>query len=140
RVRPELQRIGQMYGANVKVVEVPPGPPVQAPIVAEIYGPTFEGRKAVGDAVLQALQNVDGVVDIDDSAIADAPRKLLVIDRSKASQMGVAQADIVATLRAGLHGEDAAWLHDGSKYPASAYLQLRPELHGDLEALLQLKV
>lgn len=140
RVRPELQRIGQMYGANVKVVEVPPGPPVQAPIVAEIYGPTFEGRKAVGDAVLQALQNVNGVVDIDDSAIADAPRKLLIIDRSKASQMGVAQADIVATLRAGLHGEDAAWLHDGSKYPASAYLQLRPELHGDLEALLQLKV
>ena len=140
RVRPELQRIGLAHGANVKVVEVPPGPPVQAPIVAEIYGPTFEGRKAVGDAVLAALQNVDGVVDIDDSAIAEAPRKLLVIDRSKASQLGVAQADIVATLRAGLHGEDAAWLHDGSKYPASAYLQLRPELHGDLDALLQLKV
>lgn len=140
RLRPELQRIGQAFGANVKVVEVPPGPPVQAPIVAEIYGPTFEGRKAVGDAVLAALNNVNGVVDIDDSAIAQAPRKLLVIDRSKASQLGVAQADIVATLRTGLHGEDAAWLHDGSKYPVSAYIQMRPELHGDLNALLQLKV
>ncbi len=140
RLRPELQRIGQAFGANVKVVEVPPGPPVQAPIVAEIYGPTFEGRKAVGDAVLAALNNVNGVVDTDDSAIAQAPRKLLVIDRSKASQLGVAQADIVATLRTGLHGEDAAWLHDGSKYPASAYIQMRPELHGDLNALLQLKV
>lgn len=140
RVRPELQRIGQAYGANVKVVEVPPGPPVQSPIVAEIYGPTFEGRKAVGDAVLAALQQVEGVVDIDDSSIAAAPRKLLMIDRSKASLMGVAHADIVATVRAGLHGEDAAWLHDGSKYPASAYLQLKPELHGNLDALLQLKV
>ncbi len=140
RLRPELQRLGQAYGANVKVVEVPPGPPVQAPIVAEIYGPSFAGRKAVGDAVMQALADVDGVVDLDDSAIAAAPRKLLVIDRSKASQLGVAQADIVATLRTGLHGEDAAWLHDGSKYPASAYIQMRPELHGDLDALLQLKV
>src|SRR5699024_9076230 len=42
RLRPALQRIGEAYGANVKVVEVPPGPPVQAPIVAEIYGPTAE--------------------------------------------------------------------------------------------------
>ncbi len=140
RLRPELQRIGEAFGANVKVVEVPPGPPVHAPIVAEIYGPTAEGRREVAEAVLAALGNVEGVVDLDDSAIADAPRKLLIIDRSKASQLGVAQADIVATLRAGLHGENAAWLHDGSKYPASAYIQLKPELHGDLNALLQLKV
>lgn len=140
RLRPELQRIGEAFGANVKVVEVPPGPPVQAPIVAEIYGPTAEGRHAVADAVAKALSNVEGVVDLDDSSIADAPRKMLIIDRSKASQLGVSQADIVATLRTGLHGEDAAWLHDGSKYPASAYIQLKPELHGDLNALLQLKV
>src|SRR5690606_11416893 len=39
RVRPELQKIGARFGANVKVVEVPPGPPVLSPIVAEIYGP-----------------------------------------------------------------------------------------------------
>lgn len=140
RLRPALQAIGQRYAANVKVVEVPPGPPVLAPIVAEIYGPTAEGRQQVGDALRAVLANVEGMVDIDDSAIADAPRTLLLIDRHKASQLGVTQADIVGTLRAGLHGEAATWLHDGSKYPAAAYLQLRPDLHGDLTTLLQLKV
>jgi hypothetical protein len=39
RLRPELQAIGRRHGANVKVVEVPPGPPVLSPLVAEIYGP-----------------------------------------------------------------------------------------------------
>lgn len=140
RLRPALQEIGQRFNANVKVVEVPPGPPVQAPVVAEIYGPTAEGRQMVGEAVRAVFAKVDGMVDIDDSAISAAPRKLLLIDRAKASQLGVTQADIVSTLRAGLQGEAATWLHDGSKYPASAYIQLNPELQGDLAALLQLKV
>ncbi|MFX6019099.1 hypothetical protein ABTF08_19675, partial [Acinetobacter baumannii] len=51
RVRPALQEIGKRYSANVKVVEVPPGPPVMAPIVAEIYGPTDEGRQQVAKSV-----------------------------------------------------------------------------------------
>ena len=140
RLRPALQEIGQRYAANVKVVEVPPGPPVLAPIVAEIYGPTAAGRQQVGDALRAVFAEVEGMVDIDDSAIADAPRTLLLIDRHKASQLGVTQADIVSTLRAGLQGEAATWLHDGSKYPASAYLLLSPELQGDLASLLQLKV
>lgn len=140
RLRPPLQEIGRRFNANIKIVEVPPGPPVHAPVVAEIYGPTAEGRQAVGDAVRAVFAEVEGMVDIDDSAIADAPRKLLLIDRHKASQLGVTQADIVSTLRAGLHGDSATWLHDGSKYPVSAYLQLSPELQGDLSTLLQLKV
>lgn len=140
RLRPTLQEIGQRFDANLKVVEVPPGPPVQAPVVAEIYGPTGAGRQIVGDAVRAVFAEVDGMVDIDDSAISAAPRKLLLIDRQKASQLGVTQADIVSTLRAGLQGEAATWLHDGSKYPASAYIQLNPELQGDLATLLQLKV
>jgi multidrug efflux pump subunit AcrB len=80
------------------------------------------------------------VVDVDDSSIAAAPRKLLLIDRRKAALLGVPQAAIVSTLRAGLAGEDAAWLHDESKYPAPALLQLPAERHGELDALLQLQV
>ncbi len=55
RERPALQAIGARLGANVKVVEVPPGPPVLSPIVAEIYGPEAEGRRQVAQAVRQAL-------------------------------------------------------------------------------------
>jgi multidrug efflux pump subunit AcrB len=140
RVRPELQKIGQRFGANVKVVEVPPGPPVISPIVAEIYGPDAEGRRQVAKAVRAIFEKTDNVVDVDDSSIASAPRKLLLVDRRKAATLGVSQQDIVSTLRAGLAGEAATYLHDGSKYPTAVTLQLPAERHGDLNALLQLSV
>ncbi|MBN8493962.1 MAG: efflux RND transporter permease subunit [Burkholderiales bacterium] len=140
RVRTELQAIGQRHGANVKVVEVPPGPPVLSPLVAEIYGPEAEGRRQVAKAVREVFARTEGVVDIDDSSIADAPRTLLLVDRRKAAMLGVAQQEIVTTLRAGLAGEATAYLHDASKYPAAATIQLPAELHGELDALLQLSV
>ena len=140
RLRPELQTIGQRFGANVKVVEMPPGPPVLAPIVAEIYGPDAEGRRSVAKAVRAIFEKTDNVVDVDDSSIAAAPRKLLLVDRRKAAALGIPQQAIVTTLRAGLAGEATTYLHDGSKYPAAALIQLPAERHGDLSALLQLTV
>jgi multidrug efflux pump subunit AcrB len=140
RLRPALQEIGQRHGANVKVVEVPPGPPVLSPIVAEIYGPEEAGRRQVAKAVRAVFERSSGVVDVDDSSIAQAPRKLLLVDRRKAATLGVPQQAIVSTLRAGLSGEPMSYVHDGSKYPASTWVQLPPERQGDLETLLQLGV
>jgi multidrug efflux pump subunit AcrB len=140
RVRTGLQAIGQRHGANVKVVEVPPGPPVLSPLVAEIYGPEAEGRRQVAKAVRGVFAKTEGVVDIDESSIADAPRALLVVDRRKAATLGVSQQEIVSTLRAGLAGETTAYLHDQSKYPAAATIQLPAEAHGELDTLLQLTV
>ena len=141
RVRPALQQIGQRMGANVKVVEVPPGPPVLSPIVAEIYGPDAAGRRKVAQDVRAALQKTQGIVDLDDSSIADAPRQLVLIDRRKAALMSVPQAAIVSALHAGLAGENATWLRDGhSKYPTPVLLQLPAEQQGSLDALLQLPV
>ena len=140
RVRPALQAIGLRYGANVKVVEVPPGPPVLAPIVAEVYGPEADGRLAVAKAVRTVFSRTQGVVDVDDTSIAAAPRTLLLVDRSKAAALGIPQALIVSTLRAGLAGEATTYLHDESKYPAAAMIQLPPEQQGSLDTLLQLGV
>ncbi len=140
RVRPALQQIGHRFGANVKVVEVPPGPPVLAPIVAEIYGPEAEGRRQVAKAVRAVFEQTAGVVDVDDSSIAAAPRTLLLVDRRKAAMLGVTQQVVVSTLRAGLAGEATTYLHDESKYPAAATLQLPAEQQGDLDTLLQLGV
>ncbi len=140
RLRPALQKIGRRHGANVKVVEVPPGPPVLSPIVAEVYGPEAEGRRQVAQAVRNVFEQTPGVVDVDASGIADASRRLLLVDRRKAALLGVPQAAIVSTLRAGLAGEATAYLHDQSKYPAAATIQLPAESHGDLNTLLQLGV
>jgi multidrug efflux pump subunit AcrB len=140
RLRPALQAIGQRFGANVKIAEVPPGPPVLAPLVAEVYGPEAQGRYTVAKAVRAVFEKTNGVVDVDDSSIATAPRTLLLIDRRKAAVLGISQQDIVATLRAGLAGEATTYLHDESKYPAAATLQLPGERHGEMDALLQLRV
>ncbi|HUH61047.1 MAG TPA: efflux RND transporter permease subunit [Candidimonas sp.] len=140
RVRPDLQTIGARFGANVKVVEVPPGPPVLAPIVAEVYGPEADGRLRVAKAIRAVLETAPGMVDVDDSSISGAPRQVLVVDRVKAGVLGISQQAIVSTLRAGLGGEAATWLHDGGKYPVAAVIQLPAQDHGSLEPLLALTV
>jgi len=140
RVRPALKKIGERHGARVKVVEVPPGPPVLSPIVAEIYGPEADGRRDLARAVRGVFAGTAGIEDIDDSNIAEAPKKLLLVDRRKAAQLGISQQAIATTLAAGLSGAPTTYLHDGAKYPAAITLQLPPEAHGDLDALLKLAV
>jgi len=140
RLRPELARIGARHGARVKVIEVPPGPPVLSPIVAEIYGPEDAGRLKLAHDVRKQFAATEGIVDIDDSSIARAPRRMLTIDRRKAALLGVAQPDIVTTLGAGLGGEAVTYLHDASKYPASTLLRLPVADLGNTDALLKLAV
>jgi len=140
RMRQPLQEIGKRFGANVKIVEVPPGPPVLSPIVAEIYGPGDQTRRETALAVRRVFERQSGVVDVDDSSITAAPRKLLLVDRRKAALVGVSQAAVVATLRTGLSGEAGTYLHDESKYPAAAILRLPTSAQGNLETLLQLGV
>ena len=140
RLRPALTQIAAPYGAHIKVVEVPPGPPVLSPIVAEIYGPDYAGRMSVAEEVRKVFAQTPGVVDIDQSIIAAAPRQVLLVDRRKAALLGVAQEEIVAALRAGLSGEDVTYLHDASKYPASARIELPVASRADLSDALRLSV
>ncbi|PXX37290.1 efflux RND transporter permease subunit [Undibacterium pigrum] len=140
RLRPALQEIGRRYAANVKVVEVPPGPPVMAAIVAEIYGPSDDGRQQVAKAVRAVFNKTAGVVDVDDSSITSAPRKILLIDQRKAAALGISQSTIVTTLRTALHGEAASYLHDQSKFATAIQLQLPVTEQGSLDSLLSLSV
>lgn len=140
RVRPALQKIANEMGAKVKVVEVPPGPPVLSPIVAEVYGPVDADRLQLARQVHQVFDQTEGIVDTDNSGIADTRKVELVVDKKKAALLGVAQAAIVSTLRAGLAGEDVTYLHDATKYPAGTRLRLPQTAQGDIEALLKLSV
>ncbi|MEK8025273.1 efflux RND transporter permease subunit [Pseudaquabacterium rugosum] len=138
--RAPLQAIAARHGATLKVVEVPPGPPVLAPIVAEIYGPEAAGRDRLAAEVRAIFARTTGMVDLDDSRIAEAPRLLLQVERARAAQAGVAVADIVATLQAAQAGEAVAYAHDGSRRATPVLLQLPPAQQGELDTLLQLGV
>ena len=140
-VRPKLEEIARRWQAKVKVVEVPPGPPVLSPIVAEVYGPDEPGRIRVAKRVLDALAATPGIVGIDDSVEDAAPRLLLRVDQNKAALLGVTRRDVVETLRMGLSGSDVTPLHDGvSKYEVPVRVVLPAESQGQLEEFLKLTV
>jgi multidrug efflux pump subunit AcrB len=139
--RPALHEIGQRYGGSVKVVEVPPGPPVQSPLVAEVYGPDYSGQQNVASELRELFARTDDIVDIDDSVEATAPRIVVSIDRNKAALLGVSQASVVQALNTALNGEDVTYVRDGyQKYPLPVRLELPVADKSELDSLLMLRV
>jgi len=140
-VRPRLQQIARDSGAAVKVVEVPPGPPVQAPLVAEIYGPFHGARLELARAVRAVFDETDGIVDVDDSVEAPSPRLVVGIDRQKAALLGVSQAEAVQVLAAGLGAADATYVHMGREnYPIPVRLELGVPDKAGIASVLALEV
>ncbi|HEX5755261.1 MAG TPA: efflux RND transporter permease subunit, partial [Arenimonas sp.] len=140
-VRPQLAEIGRRYGASVKVVEVPPGPPVLAPLVAEIYGPDADRARAIARELQARFEGTEGIVDIDSTVEAEAERELVLVDRDRAARLGVSQAAIAQTLALGVSGNDATYLRDGaSKYPVPVRLRLPAGDQANLDQLLTLRV
>jgi multidrug efflux pump subunit AcrB len=140
-LRPALAEAGARWNARVKVVEVPPGPPVLSPIVAEVYGPDEAGRMRLAERVRAAFAATPGIVGIDDTVEQPAPRVALKVDQARAALLGLTRRDVVETIRMGLAGADVAPLHDGhSKYEVPIRVALPPERQGGLEDLLKLAV
>ena len=97
-VRPEIQKIAKKYGANVKIIEVPPGPPVLSTLVAEIYGPNYEGQIEVANQVKTILEKTTDIVDIDWMVEDNQIEYKLEVDKEKAMLNGIAPQQIVGNL------------------------------------------
>jgi len=139
--RPFLDAIGKQHGGSVKVVEVPPGPPVQAPLVAEVYGPDYAGQQKIAKDLRAVFEQTDDIVDIDDSVEATAPRIVVSVDRNKAALLGVSQASVAQALQTALSGEDVTYVRDGyQKYPLPVRLELPVAEKSELDSLLMLRV
>ncbi len=139
RLRPELEKIGARYNARVKVVEVPPGPPVMSPLVAEVYGPDEAGRQQLAARILKAFGDTQDIVGLDSTLKIDAPRAHLTVRRQRAESLGIPVAAIAQTVHGALSGMDAAYLHDSqSKLPVPVRLQLPQVSQVGLDAILAL--
>ncbi|MDY6943914.1 MAG: efflux RND transporter permease subunit, partial [Pseudomonadota bacterium] len=140
-MRPQLQEIGRRYDANVKVVEVPPGPPVLAPIVAEVYGAGHSRQLETARALRNAFEQTPDIVDVDDTLESPMTKRLFRVDRQKAALLGVPHAAIVAAITTATGGEDITYLHDEYvKYALPVRLEFAEGDKRDLETLLQLRV
>jgi len=140
-LRPELYAVASGHGGRVKVVEVPPGPPVMSPVVAEIYGPDYEGQIRIARAIREVFESTDDIVDVDDSVEHAAPQLVVHVDRQKAALLGVSQSDIVRAIDTVLRGEDVGYLHgEGIKYAVPIRLEYPVAEKADIEAVLALRL
>ncbi len=113
-VRKKVQEIGAKYKANIKIVEVPPGPPVLSTLVAEVYGPNYKEQIRVAHQVKTILENTDDVVDTDWMVEAPQIEYQLKIDREKAMLNGIAPQQVVGNLTYLLREMPVSNLYDES--------------------------
>ncbi|MCE9780621.1 efflux RND transporter permease subunit [Shewanella algae] len=140
-VRGPLQQIARGFNANVKVVEVPPGPPVWSPIVAEVYGPSQDIRQQAARELQSLFQATEDVVDIDIFLPAAQQKWQVLIDRSKASLLGVPYANIVDLVATAVGGKDINVLHKPmQKRPVPIRLELPEADKLDLTSVLNLRL
>jgi multidrug efflux pump subunit AcrB len=140
-VRKQLTPIGRQLGATVRIVEVPPGPPVLAPIVAEIYGLDYDRQIEVAATVRQTFEQTADVVDVDDTIEASQEKLLVEVDRARAAKLGVSQDSIVVAVAAATRGADPSYLHaEGAQYPVPIRLELAAGDKADVDVLGALRV
>jgi multidrug efflux pump subunit AcrB len=111
RVRPGLKAIADRYGARMQVVEVPPGPPVLATLVAEVYGPDYERQRQIALQIRSIFDQTPGVVDVDWYMEGHQKRYIVHMDKEKAALNGISAGQIASALRATLSGRPLGLLH-----------------------------
>ncbi|MCG9696281.1 efflux RND transporter permease subunit [Shewanella sp. Isolate11] len=140
-VRESLQPVAMQYNANVKVVEVPPGPPVWSPILAEVYAPNDALRETAAQQLQQLFKQTQDVVDIDIYLPAAQQKWQVNIDRSKASILGVPYNNIVQLVATSVGGKEVSYLHKPNRNtPIPIKLQLDEGAKVDLEQVLNLRL
>jgi len=140
-IREDLQRIGTRFNANVKLAEVPPGPPVLSPLVAEIYGLDYQGQIKVAKSIRPYFENTTDIVDVDDSIEYPADRLILQVDRQKAAKLGITQGDLVSNITTAIKGQDISFIHGNNvKFATPIRLSLPTESKEDLFATFALKL
>jgi multidrug efflux pump subunit AcrB len=144
RIRPEVERLGKLYGANLKIVESPPGPPVLSGVVAEIYGPpeaSMEGLIGVAKRIRADLEKTEGVVDVDDFSEVAHDKVHLRLNQEKSALSGISAAQVAETLRIAVAGQAVGIVHIASeRQPLEISVQLPRSLRSSVADLLALRV
>ncbi|MDT4742047.1 AcrB/AcrD/AcrF family protein [Bradyrhizobium sp. CCBAU 53351] len=112
-LREKLKALDTPAGTSLKVVEVPPGPPVLSTLLAEVYGPDAATRRAVTAELKKVFADVPFIVDIDDSIGEKRPRLRLSIDQDRLEFFGVEQRDVYDTIQALFGGISIGYSHRG---------------------------
>jgi len=140
-MRAEIINIGKTYNANVKIVELPPGPPVLSTLVAEIYGPNYDQQIEIGKQVKTLFTNTEDVVDADWMVEDDEMEYKILVDKEKAMKYGVVTAQVSALVNGALSGMIAGNISQSNSYSQiPVRLQLKDADKTSIEDVLSLNV
>jgi multidrug efflux pump subunit AcrB len=144
RIRPLIEALARKHGAKIKIVEMPPGPPVLETIVAEIYGPPeaeYAQIISYGRALRGVLDRTAGLVDTNDFSVAAQPRLQFILDREKAVLHGISTEDVAQTLALMLRGDAVGTIHtETERDPLLIELRMPRAARSSLEDLTAVKV
>jgi len=141
QVRQRLLPIAEHYGARIKVAEVPPGPPVLETLVAEVYGPSMEGRIALARQMRDLFKQTKGVVDVDWYVEDDQTKYRFLVDEEKAALNGITEDDIARAMQIAAAGYPAGLLHqDAEKEDVALSVRLDRATRSDVERMQGLKI
>jgi len=143
RLRDALTALAAREGGLLRIVEIPPGPPVLAGVVAEVYGRadhSYADLLAAAETVAERMRQEPGLVEVDTIAEAPQTQWVFVPDQEKAALHGISAAQIAETLQIALGGDDRQTVHlPRERYPLRVLLRLPQPLRSrpsQLDALL----
>ncbi|MDA8214804.1 MAG: efflux RND transporter permease subunit, partial [Nitrospiraceae bacterium] len=141
RLRPEIKKIGDKYNARIKVVEIPPGPPVLSTLVAEVYGPDFNRQIDIAKQIKGVFENTKGVVDADWYVEDDQKKLIFEVDKEKAAYHGIDTEKIAQTLHIALNGSAAGLAHfEKDKEPVELYMRTPISQRASINDLMEVTV
>ena len=144
RLREQLTAVAEKYGANLKIVEPPPGPPVLATVVAEVYGQPWLDINHLNKAALvvqSIFEQTNGIYDVDSYLESDQARITFEVDKEKAMLHGITTATIAQTLNLAGAGMVAGNVHaQGERNPLNIVLRLPLADRASIDQLSKLKV
>lgn len=141
RLRTQLQPLAKTLGAEVQVVEIPPGPPVLQTLVAEVYGPDPDKRLALARQVRDVFASTTGVVDVDWYVESARPKVRLAVDSDRAAAAGISAAEVMAVARMAGAGSPAGLLHDpAAREPVPVVMRLPRSARGSTDQLSALRL
>jgi multidrug efflux pump subunit AcrB len=141
RLRPALKRIGDFYGARIKIAEIPPGPPVLSTLVAEVYGPEPGRQREIAREIRGIFEKTEGVVDVDWYVEDDQEKITFEVDKEKAAYHGISTEAVSQTLSIGLSGTDAGLVHfSREKEPVELFLRMPLEERAGISGLKEISI
>ena len=144
RIRPDIKKIADKHHANIKIVEVPPGPPVFSTVVAEVYGPagaSYHQLCTEAQKVRRMVEHTYQVVDVDDSVDAPQTKFTFAVDRTKAGLHGITEEEVANSAHIFLGGESPTIVHsDTERLPLEVNLRLPRDLRSRPQDMATIRV